>query len=333
MRILVAPDKFKGTATAVDVSQALANGLTRVRDNIAVVRCPLADGGEGTLEALGGPNRSSPVTGPLGDEVVARWRMAKPTAVIEMAQASGLVVAGGPQANHPIDASTRGTGELIMTAIERGARRVIVAVGGSATTDGGWGATEVVGSRARLRGIELIVACDVGTRFTDAAKVFGPQKGATPKQVAFLTARLQGLVDRYRDEFGIEVDQLAGSGAAGGLAGGLAALGAELVGGFELVAEEVGLDHLISTSDLVVTGEGQLDEQSFNGKVVGGVCQLASVHRVPVHAVVGSATDAGRALAAERNLTVHELVAEVGERAAFDNPTHAAETVAASILR
>ena len=247
----------------------------------------MADGGEGTLEVVGGANRTSIVTGPLGDPVEAPWRFDRHTAVIEMSRASGLEIAGGPEANDPLGASTYGTGELIDAAIDRGARRVLVGVGGSATTDGGLGALRALHPTQRLRGVELVVACDVRTRFVDAAQVFGPQKGASPAQVEMLRRRLERLCQVYGDAYGVDVGGLEGSGAAGGLAGGLACVGAELCNGFELLADEVDLYGRLEQADLVVTGEGALDAASFDGKVVGGVARMASAAGVPVLAVVG----------------------------------------------
>ncbi|MGH9091175.1 MAG: glycerate kinase, partial [Acidimicrobiales bacterium] len=192
-----------------------------------------------------------------------------------------------------VRAGTAGVGELVLAAVRAGARRIVVGVGGSATTDGGRGAVEAVGSRDRLEGAELVVACDVRTPFRQAAEVFGPQKGATPEQVAELTRRLDGLAGRYR-RLGVDVDRLPGAGAAGGLAGGLAALGARLVPGFDLVAELVGLAGRLAGADLVMTGEGCLDATSFDGKVVGGVVAAAG-GRAPVLCVVGSTEPGGLA--------------------------------------
>jgi glycerate kinase len=247
----------------------------------------VADGGEGLLEAFGGPNRVTTVSGPLGDEVEAGWRLDGKTAIVEMARASGLTLAGGPDENDPIAASTHGTGELIATAIDAGARRVIVGVGGSATTDGGLGAVRALYPLQRLRAVKLFVAHDVLTRFVDAAEVFAPQKGASPAQVELLRRRLERLAQVYLDEHGVDVRELEGSGAAGGLAGGLAAIGAELIPGFDLVADEIDLIDRLEGADLVITGEGFLDAQSFEGKVVGGVCDLAAEVGVPVLAVAG----------------------------------------------
>ena len=240
---------------------------------------------------LGGANRTTVVTGPLGDAVEAPWRLDRGTAVVEMARASGLVLVGGAEGNDPVGASSRGTGELLAAALDAGARRVIVGVGGSATTDGGLGALRAMYPLQRLRGIEMIVACDVETRFVDAADIFGPQKGASPAQVELLRRRLERLAQVYEEDHGVDVTGIPGSGAAGGLAGGLAAVGARLVSGFELVADELELAEHLEGADLVVTGEGFVDEQSFDGKVVGGVVELAAEIDLPVLVVAGEVFD------------------------------------------
>lgn len=316
MRVVIAPDKFKGTATARAVARAVADRLWETGHD--AVEVPLADGGEGFLDVLGGANRSTTVTGPLGTPVEAGWRLSKRMAVIEMAAASGLVLAGGADGNDAVAATTTGTGELISLAVESGATRVLVGAGGSATTDGGLGALKAVHPLHRLRGVELIVACDVRTRFTDAAVVFSPQKGASPAQVELLRRRLERLAQVFRLETGIDVEALEGSGAAGGLAGGLASLGAELVSGFELVADEVGLDEVIEGADLVVTGEGFLDAESFDGKVVGGVAALAAALGVPCLAVVGEIVEPAPVLPA--GLTVVSLTDRLGADAAIEHP-------------
>lgn len=287
--MLIAPDKFKGTASAREVAGAMSAAATAA-GWLATAK-PLADGGEGTLEALGGANRRFLATGPLGEPVDAGWRLQGATAIVEMASASGLSVVGGASANDPVAASTTGTGELIFNAVECGARRVIIGVGGSATTDGGFGALRAMYPLQRFRGIELIVACDVRTEFIAAAEVFAPQKGATPAQVELLKRRLERLAQVYLDQYGVEVRGVPRAGAAGGLAGGLLVAGATLVDGFALVADEVGLYEAIEGADLVITGEGFLDEQSFEGKVVGGVVELARAAGVPVLAVVGDVYD------------------------------------------
>jgi len=285
--VVAAVDKFRGTATAAEVANAIGQACWEAGHDCA--EFALADGGEGLLAALGGANRTNRVTGPLGDPVEAGWRLHRGTAVIEMALASGLALAGHAEGNRPLDATTAGTGELIDTALRAGATRIIVGLGGSATTDGGLGAAQAIATPARLRGVELLVACDVTTPFTSAAEVFGPQKGASPAQVGLLTGRLERLAQQYLADYGVDVQALPGSGAAGGLAGGLAALGGRLVPGFDLVADELGLHEALDGAHLVLTGEGHLDAPSFDGKVVGGVARLAGEAGVPVAAIVGVA--------------------------------------------
>lgn len=286
MRVLAASDKFKGTASAADVCAAIGHACWDL--GLDCVELPLADGGEGTLEILGGTNMHTWVTGPLGDPVLAHWRYSRGVAVIEMARASGLTLVGGAVKNDALAASTQGTGELIDSALDLGAHKIIVCLGGSATTDGGYGALRAISAPARLKAVEFLVACDVDTPFLDAARVFAPQKGATPAQVAFLSGRLERLADTYRSEYGVDVTTLSGAGAAGGLAGGLAALGAQLMPGFDVVAEETHFDEAIENCDVVVTGEGRLDDTSFAGKVVGEVAAWAHSLGKPVHAIVGS---------------------------------------------
>ncbi len=285
MKVVAAVDKFRGTAAAVEVAGAVASAAERagwICDQI-----PMADGGEGFLDALGGPNRVSTVSGPLGDPVEAGWRITRRTAVVEMARASGLVLVGGAGRNDAVAATTYGTGELIQAAIDAGATRILVGMGGSATTDGGLGALRALEPVTRLRSVELVVACDVSTLFVDAPEHFAPQKGASATEVQLLRGRLERLAQIYEEEYGLDVRSLPGSGAAGGLAGGLAAVGAELVSGFGLVAEMLHLEERFRGADLVITGEGVLDEESFRGKVVGGVTELAEAAGVPVVAVVG----------------------------------------------
>ncbi len=289
MRLVAAPDKLRGTATAAEVAGAIHRAADAAGWECDEV--PMADGGEGTLEALGGANRSSTVRGPLGAPVDAAWRLADGTAVIEMARASGLDLVGGAEGNDPVAASSAGTGELIVEAIDKGATRVIVGLGGSATTDGGLAALRALHPLGRLKGIELVVACDAMVPFLDAATLFGAQKGASPAQIELLRRRLERLAQVYRTEHGVDVLALVGAGAAGGLAGGLAAAGAQLVSGFDFVADEVALDEHLEGADLVITAEGFLDAQSFEGKVVGGVAALAHSLGVPAVAVVGQVFD------------------------------------------
>jgi glycerate kinase len=253
-----------------------------------------------------------------------------------MATASGLLLAGGAAGNDPWAATTRGTGELVAAAAAAGARRVVVGLGGSATTDGGLGALEALGdspawSSDAARRPELLVCCDVATTFLDAAPVFGPQKGATPELVQRLRDRLADLAERYRVEHGVDVTALPGSGAAGGLAGGLAAVGARLLPGFEVVADAARLDEAVSRAQLVVTGEGQLDQGSFDGKVVGGVLARARAAGVPVVAVVGARHPAVEQV--PDGLQVVSLVERFGRTAALENTRACISAAVAELLR
>ncbi len=285
MNVVAVPDKFRSTATAREVADAICRAATDEGSTCQAI--PVADGGEGLLEVLGGGNRTTSVSGPLGDQVIASWRCNKQTAVVEMAQASGLSLIGGPENNDPVAASSFGTGELISSAIDAGCRRIVVGVGGSASTDGGLGAIRALEPLNRMRGVDLVVACDVRTYFIDAASVFAPQKGASAAQVRLLQRRLERLVQVYDQNYGLDVSSLSGAGAGGGLAGGLAAIGGQLLSGFDVVADELELHEHLEEADLVVTGEGFLDEQSFEGKVVGGVIELAGQSKVPVLVIVG----------------------------------------------
>lgn len=333
MRVVVAPDKFRGTLSAAQAADVLARAL--MARGVEAIEAPMSDGGDGLLDVLGGPNRTTTVSGPLGDPVDAPWRYGSRTAVIEMAQASGLAVIGGAEHNDPVAASSRGTGELIRAALEAGARRIVVGLGGSASTDGGLGALDAIGSLQRLRGIRLEVACDVRTSFLDAAEVFAPQKGATPAQVELLRRRLVRLAQVYADEHGVEVVGVEHTGAAGGLAGGLLCVGATLVPGAELVAEMIGLDEAIEGADLVITGEGRLDTTSYEGKVVGSVSEMAAAAGVGTVAIVGSIGDVDEPDADSGGpgpVEVVSLVDLVGNEAAFDNPAAALEAAAQTVL-
>jgi len=289
--LVVAPDKFRGTASATDVADAVvraAIGIGWTGDAV-----PMSDGGEGLLDAVGGQTRTTTVPGPLGAPVQAEWRLladtgAGTTAVIEMAQAGGRALLAHPAGDDPMRASTAGVGQLLLVAAQARVARIVIGCGGSATTDGGWGAVDAVGGPDALAGIDLVVACDVTTRFGDAAALFGPQKGATPEQVVELSARLATLATRYRRDFGVDVVDLPGAGAAGGLAGGLVVLGARIEPGFDLVARLTRLGERMHGADLVVTGEGHLDPPSFSGKVPGGVLELVA-GSCPVLCVVGGA--------------------------------------------
>lgn len=337
MRLVVAPDKLRGTATAAEAAAAVARAAAGAGWDCE--EFPVADGGEGTLEVFGGANRITRVTGPLGDPVDAGWRLNGRTAIVEMALASGLTLVGGPEGNDPVAASSVGTGELLSKALELGARRLLVGMGGSATTDGGLGALRSLYPLQRLRGIEFLVLCDVQTAFVDAAAVFAPQKGASPAQVELLRRRLERLAEVYLEDHGVDVRALQGAGAAGGLAGGLAAAGATLLGGFDAIADEVDLPDAVEGADLVITAEGFLDELSFEGKVVGGVAELAASLGVPCVAIVGESAAPEEATPVipqelQEHLRVVSLVERFGrERAEGDTlaciEEAAAETLAA----
>ena len=326
MKILAAVDKFRGTASAAQVATAIGHACWQLGHDC--IERPLADGGEGTLEALGGANRTTLVTGPLGEPVQAQWRLHRGTAIIEMACASGLLLAGGKEKNDPVAATTTGTGELIDAALDLGASRIIVCLGGSATTDGGLGAVKAIKTPARLKGVEFVVACDVTTPFADAAKVFGAQKGASPAQVQFLTTRLERLVQVYKETYDVDISALAGAGAAGGLAGGLAALGAKLVPGFDLVAEEVELDELLADVDLIITGEGFMDSESFAGKVVGSMSELADERKIPIAAICGDIHPD-----VQSRINSISLVETFGRDEAMSQPLTCIEQAALQILR
>ncbi len=308
--LLAAPDKWRGSATANEVAAAIVGAATV--SGWTADAAPVSDGGEGFAAVLGGRATPHWVHGPLGGLIDAPWYLLDDgvTASVEMALASGLELVGGPQHNDPIRASTTGTGELIAAAVKAGARHVLVGMGGSATTDGGWGALEALEPHSRLAGVDLHVACDVTTRFVDAAPTFSPQKGASPAQVELLTRRLERLAQVYEERFGVDVRALPGSGAAGGLAGGLAALGATLFSGFDVVAEHIDLAERMEHADLVITGEGLLDEESFHGKAVGGVVALAHQLGVPVVILAGDA-------AGEQAVPHRTLVGEFGEERAW----------------
>jgi glycerate kinase len=325
MRVVIAPDKFKGSLTALEAAEAMARGLSRVDSSAEIDRVPMADGGEGTVAALvaatGGSYRTVTVTGPLGEPVAASFGLLGDgrTAVLEMASASGLWLVP-PGLRDPLRATTRGTGQLLLAALEAGARRVIVGIGGSATNDGGAGLGQALGFRLldthgrelepgggeldRLARIErtdlaavlgsatIAVACDVTNPLCGprgASAVYGPQKGATPEMVARLDRNLGHFADIVARDLDVAVRDIPGSGAAGGLGGGLVAFaGGRLEGGVNLVIEAVNLRERLHAADLCLTGEGALDGQSAFGKTAVGVARLAHSLRCPTLAVAGS---------------------------------------------
>jgi glycerate kinase len=287
--VLVAPDSFKGTFRATEVAAAIGRGL-----EAAGLRppdlCPVADGGDGTMEvlltALGGETSAAPVHDPLGREVEAGYALIEDggTAVIEMARASGLALVA-PDERDAVAASTRGTGQLIAAAVADGAAVVLVACGGSATTDGAAGAIEAIEEAGGLGGARLVCICDVRTPFERAAEVFGPQKGADPATVKRLTKRLNDFAQTLpRDPRGEPM-----TGCAGGLSGGLwAKYGAALEPGAAFVLNAVDFDARMRAARAVIVGEGRIDEQTLQGKIAGEIATRARQAGVPCFAIVGT---------------------------------------------
>ncbi|RZT15092.1 glycerate kinase [Kribbella sp. VKM Ac-2569] len=298
-RVIVASDKFKGTLTSAEVADAVGAGVRRVCPDATVVSVPVADGGDGTLSAAvaaGYTHVPIVASGPTGEPVRSGYARLGDTAVVELADVSGLVrLPDGIPA--PLTATSYGTGELIAAALDAGCTRIILAIGGSASTDGGQGLIHALtGSQSldalhRLRGVEVVVACDVDNPLTGprgAAAVYGPQKGASPEQVAELDAQLARWADLVAEQTGSDLRDVPGAGAAGGVGfAALALLGAELRPGIDLVLEMVRFREQLAGADLVITGEGALDEQTLHGKAVSGVSAAARAAGVPVVAVCG----------------------------------------------
>ena len=325
MKIVIAPDSYKESLSALEVAQAVEAGFRQVFPDATYVLVPVADGGEGTVDAMvaatGGRRARVAVTGPLGEAVEAFYGLTGDgaTAVIEMAAASGLMLVPPPQRN-PLRTSSRGTGELIRAALDAGARHLILGIGGSATNDGGAGMVQALGARlldadgrdldgsggdlarldridvsgldARLADCRIEVACDVDNPLTGArgaSAVFGPQKGATPEMVETLDANLGRLARLIERDLGVVVDQVPGAGAAGGMgAAMLAFFGATLKPGIEIVTAAVELETQVRDADLVITGEGRIDFQTVHGKTPIGVARVAKRHGKPVIGIAGS---------------------------------------------
>lgn len=283
---LIAPDSFKGTLPAQQVADALARGFED--KGWTADRCPLADGGEGTaavlMAALGGERIPARATDPLGRAIDASWVLLADggTAVVDVAEASGLALLE-PAEMDPLSASSFGTGELIASAASR-AQKVLVAVGGSATNDGGRGALDAIAETGGIGSVEIVCLCDVETPWELASSTFGPQKGADPDAVVELEKRLE----RFAAELPRDPRGLARTGAAGGLAGGLwAAHDAELVSGAAYVCDAVGIDERIARANLVVGGEGRLDDTTLEGKVLAELASRCVRAGKPLSAVVG----------------------------------------------
>ncbi len=325
MKIVIAPQAFKGSISALEVAKAMRDGVYRAVEDAETVLVPVADGGDSTLETLvevsAGDIRTSRVTGPLGGNIEAQWGAMGDgyTAVIEMARTSGLALVPADKRN-PLKATTFGLGEAIRHALDAGFRRFIIGIGGSATNDAGAGMAQALGinlldsegrelafggeSLIRLDRIDLsgldkraiesqfMVACDVSNPLTGpegASAIYGPQKGATPDMVDLLDAALQRFAEVVKRDVGAEINDVPGAGAAGGLGGGLIAfLRAELRPGVDIVLDTVGLDEQLEGADLVITGEGCLDYQTVYSKAPIGVAGRAEARGIPVIAVSGS---------------------------------------------
>lgn len=329
MKVVIAPDSFKESLDAEQVAEAIARGLRSVISGVETCCIPVADGGEGTTEALvaatSGTLFENPVTGPLGEPLSAIWGLLgeQPglpvTAVVETASASGLDKIRSDQRD-ALRATTFGTGELILAALDRGVRRIILGLGGSATNDGGMGLLSALGVRfldaqgqtlpgggaaladlasidlsqldPRIAETEFLVACDVDNPLLGergASAIFGPQKGATPEQVIQLDSALARLADISAGLMGSDTRDIPGAGAAGGLGYALVQfLNARMAPGIDLVLEAVRFDEQLEGAHLVITGEGRMDGQSLSGKTPVGVARWAKRHKLPVIAVCGS---------------------------------------------
>jgi glycerate kinase len=286
--VLVAPDSFKGTFRAAQVAGAIGRGLERA-GLMPPDLLPLADGGDGTLDALlvnlGGETVSARVSDPLGREIEAGYALVEDggTALIEMATASGLSLVAEDERD-AWAASTYGTGQLIADAVARGAQVILAAVGGSATTDGGVGALEAIEEAGGLQQATIVVLSDVQTPWERCAEVYGPQKGADPAMVKRLAKRLDELAETLpKDPRGVAM-----TGGAGGLSGGLWAHGATLEAGAPWILDTLGFDARMRAARAVVTGEGKLDEQTLQGKLVGEIGTRTRQAGVPLHAIVGT---------------------------------------------
>lgn len=324
MKIIIAPQSFKGSLKAHEAAEAMGKGVKAYDSSIETVLLPVADGGEGTVRALvkatGGKLLNTKVHGPMGDIVTAVWGLLgeKNSAAIEVAAASGLALVPGNSLN-PMRASTYGTGELILTALESGCRKIIIGLGDSATIDGGAGIAQVLGIKlldadgqpippggdglSRLKHIDIsgrhpfinecqiLCACDVSSPLygsDGAAFVYGPQKGATPDMVKQLEVALRNFSSVITQDLGLDIANLPGAGAAGGLGAGLVAfLGAVLQRGVDLICDSIGFEKYLEDADLVITGEGRIDFQTAFGKTAVGIAKRAKAFQKPVIAICG----------------------------------------------
>lgn len=297
-KIVIACDSYKGCLSSSEIAGAAAKGVAEVYPDCEIVRLAVADGGEGTVDALvetlGGHLECAEVSDPLGRPVKAAYGIAGDLAIIESAAACGLTLLTKEERN-PLITTTKGLGELILAAIDKGCRRFLIGLGGSATNDGGMGMISADGFLVRARGMKFTVACDVDTPYIGAqgaSRVFGPQKGASEEDVEILEERLRGHALKILKDTGIDVSDMAGAGAAGGLGGAFRAyLGAELKRGVDLVLDQIGFDSIIDGADLVITGEGCSDYQTLKGKTAAGVLERAKRKGIPVMLVSGAIRD------------------------------------------
>ncbi|MCF8018651.1 MAG: glycerate kinase [Vallitaleaceae bacterium] len=326
MKIILAPDSFKGTFSSKEVINYLDQGFRKFIENVEIIHVPIADGGEGTVEAIltatEGKKVDCIVSGPLGQKVKAYYGLLGDTAVIEMATASGITLIADEEKN-PLKTSTYGTGEMMLHALDNGAKKLVIGIGGSATNDGGLGMAKALGVKfynkdhaevghggielgnistiditgmdKRFKNIEVDVICDVTNPLlgpNGATYTYGPQKGATTTMMVLLENGMVNYHNLIQETFGIHLDSIPGTGAAGGLGGGLVAfVGAVLKPGIETILDVVAFDEKLENVDLVITGEGKLDGQSIYGKVPVGVA--ARCGNIPVLAFVGSIGDGG----------------------------------------
>ncbi len=373
MKIVIAPDSYKESLSATEVAQAIEKGFREIFPDAQYVSVPVADGGEGTVEAMiaatQGAEHTASVTGPLGERVDARWGMSGDgnTAFIEMAAASGLALVP-PEQRNPLITTSRGTGELILHALEHGARNIIIGIGGSATNDGGAGMVQALGAKLcdangteighgggslmslntidisgldpRLAACTIRVACDVTNPLTGeqgASRIFGPQKGATEALIVELDSNLNHYADVIKRSLRVDVKNVPGAGAAGGMGAALMAfLGAELRSGIEIVTQALNLEEHIHDCTLVVTGEGRIDSQSIHGKVPVGVANVAKKYHKPVIGIAGSLTHDVGVVHQYGIDAVFSVLTSIGTleeafRGAFDNIYRASRNIAATL--
>lgn len=366
MRVVIAPDKYKGSLSAAEVARAMEAGLRRVLPDALISLRPLADGGEGTvdalIESLGGRTYTHTVAGPIGAPVRATYGLLTDgRAVIEVAAACGLALLGADEQD-PLGASSYGVGQLLAAALDRGVTGAIIGVGGTASSDGGTGAAAALGWRfldargrelplggaslldlmrvdgaaARPVGVPVVGLYDVTNPLvgaSGAARVFGPQKGATHEQVELLERAIERLSERVETDFRLRVSDLPGGGAGGGLGAGLVAFcGAQLTPGLEMVMDAVGLDELLAGADLALTGEGRLDAQSLAGKTPVGVAARARAAGVKCVAIAGDVDLDEGALRDAGFEGAASLVAAYGLEEALRRPHEAVEEATAAVL-